>query len=164
MQKSDVSLIITLVVLVLVIGGVSVILMPKDGDSFTSVESMVIPKSQFTGVIKSLVAPDGKEYITDSKGMTLYFFTKDNVGTIDKPPKSNCATGCRENWPPYFSKKIMVSKNLNSADFTSFLREDGNRQTAYKGWPLYYFYKDVKPGDILGEGLQNIWFSAKPSL
>jgi predicted lipoprotein with Yx(FWY)xxD motif len=164
MQKSDVSLIVTLVVLVLVIGGVSVILMPKGGDNFTSAESMVIPKSQFTGVIKSMIALDGKEYITDSKGMTLYFSTKDSVGTIDRPPKSNCTTGCQESWSPYFSKKIMVSKRLNSADFGSFLREDGKKQTAYKGWPLYYYYKDVKPGDMLGEGLENVWFSAKPNL
>ena len=36
------------------------------------------------------------------------------------------------------------------------------KRTTYKGWPLYYFSSDVNPGDFKGEGVNNVWFVAKP--
>jgi predicted lipoprotein with Yx(FWY)xxD motif len=33
----------------------------------------------------------------------------------------------------------------------------------YDGVPLYYYVKDAKPGDVTGEGVQNItWHVVKP--
>jgi predicted lipoprotein with Yx(FWY)xxD motif len=34
--------------------------------------------------------------------------------------------------------------------------------TTYKGWPLYYYAGDASPGDVNGDGLNNLWFVAKP--
>jgi predicted lipoprotein with Yx(FWY)xxD motif len=31
-------------------------------------------------------------------------------------------------------------------------RDDGTRQWAYKGWPVYTNVQDTKPGDTIGEG------------
>jgi len=52
---------------------------------------------------------------------------------------------------------------LNAADFTSQLREDGKKQTAYKGWPLYLFSKDTEPKDVYGQGFNKIWFVVNPT-
>jgi predicted lipoprotein with Yx(FWY)xxD motif len=31
------------------------------------------------------------------------------------------------------------------------------------GLPLYYFAKDTKAGDILGQGVNDVWYLADPS-
>ena len=42
-------------------------------------------------------------------------------------------------------------------------RDDGSKQWAYKGKPLYTWIKDTKPGDISGDGfLNNAWHIAMP--
>jgi len=95
-------------------------------------------------------------YIVDDKGKTLYYFTKDANGI------SNCGTDCLNKWPVFFQDKISVSPGLNISDFGTITRNDGNKQTTFKGWPLYYFSGDVSPGNIKGEGVGNIWFIARP--
>ena len=41
-------------------------------------------------------------------------------------------------------------------------RDDGSKQWAYKGKPLYTWAKDTKPGDKTGDGFNNAWRVAKP--
>lgn len=42
-------------------------------------------------------------------------------------------------------------------------RDDGTRQWAYKGRPLYRFYGDQKRGDTIGDGMsRNMWHVARP--
>ncbi|MDO4795331.1 MAG: ATP-binding protein [Brachymonas sp.] len=89
------------------------------------------------------------------KGMTLYTFAKDsaNSGT------SVCNGQCAVNWPPLG----VESKAQPLGDYTIITRTDGSKQWAYKGMPLYYFVKDTKPGDKLGDGLLNgNWRVARP--
>ena len=96
------------------------------------------------------------KFFTDSKGMTLYIFKKDS------PSKSVCAGPCVVKWPLYFRETVSVPEGVRAADFSTITREDGKRQTAYKGWPLYYYSGDKAPGDTLGHGLGNVWFVANP--
>jgi predicted lipoprotein with Yx(FWY)xxD motif len=46
--------------------------------------------------------------------------------------------------------------------YTIVVRDDGKRQWAYKGWPLYYWAKDTKAGDKTGDGFNNVWKVARP--
>ena len=96
------------------------------------------------------------KFFTDSKGMTLYIFKKDSPG------KSACAGPCVVKWPLYFREMVMAPEGLNAGDFGAITREDGKRQTTYMGSPLYYFEGDKVPGDVLGQGVGNVWFVAKP--
>ena len=96
------------------------------------------------------------KYFTDTKGMTLYIFKKDSPG------KSACAGPCVEKWPLYFREKVAVPDGVLAGDFGTITREDGKRQTTFQGWPLYYFAGDKKPGDVLGQGLGDVWFVANP--
>jgi len=103
------------------------------------------------------VAKDEKagSYLTDAKGMTLYTFKKDAAG------KSACAGECVVKWPIYFREKVGADPKL-AADFGTITREDGQKQTTYKGMPLYYFAGDKGAGDLKGQGLKDVWFVAAP--
>jgi predicted lipoprotein with Yx(FWY)xxD motif len=37
-------------------------------------------------------------------------------------------------------------------------RKDGSMQVTYQGLPLYYFASDQKPGDVMGQGVGNVWY------
>jgi predicted lipoprotein with Yx(FWY)xxD motif len=95
-------------------------------------------------------------YLTDANGMTLYLFKKDSPG------KSACAGECVARWPVYHREKVGASKGLKAADFATIAREDGKKQTTYKGMPLYYFAGDKAPGDANGQGVKDVWFVVAP--
>ncbi len=95
-------------------------------------------------------------YLTDEKGMTLYLFKKDTAGV------SACSGPCVEKWPLFAAENVTVPAELQVADFGTFIRADGSKQTAYKGLPLYYFFKDKNAGDIAGQGVNNVWFVVAP--
>lgn len=89
--------------------------------------------------------------LVGSNGMTLYVFDKDAGG------KSMCNGPCADNWPPL----VAPEGAKDSGDFTVITRDDGRKQYAYKGKPLYYWVKDKKPGDRTGDGVNNVWHVAK---
>ena len=90
--------------------------------------------------------------LTDAAGMTLYVFDKDAAG------KSNCNGDCAGKWPPLMA----ASGDMGAADYTVISRDDGSRQWAFKGKPLYRWFKDQKPGDASGDGVNNVWHAARP--
>jgi predicted lipoprotein with Yx(FWY)xxD motif len=98
--------------------------------------------------------------LTDAKGMTLYYFITD----IPASGASTCyaAANCSKFWPIFSVENVVVSPPLNAAAFASITRTDGTKQTTYNGWPLYYFLKDTKPGDVTGENVLKTWYVAKP--
>ncbi len=96
--------------------------------------------------------------LTDTKGITLYFFARDIPGN----GASTCSGACAAIWPVFSVDPVMVSPPLVTADFSSITRSDGKKQTSYKGWPLYYYAADAQPGDMKGEGVTGNWFVAKP--
>ena len=88
-----------------------------------------------------------------SDGMTLYTFDKDPAGS----GKSVCNGPCAKNWPP-----LLAGANDKEGGYFSIItRDDGTKQWAYDGKPLYYFMKDAKPGDKTGDGFNGIWHVAQ---
>jgi len=92
--------------------------------------------------------------LTGSNGMTLYVFDKDAAGS----GKSACNGPCATNWPPLFA----LEGGMASSDYSVISRDDGKKQWAVKGKPLYYWAKDQKPGETTGDGFNNVWHVAKP--
>jgi predicted lipoprotein with Yx(FWY)xxD motif len=92
--------------------------------------------------------------VTGPNGMTLYTFDKDPAGT----GKSVCNDKCAGLWPPFYAPDGASS----SGDYTIITRDDGRKQWALKGKPLYYWMKDQKPGDRSGDGVNKVWWAAKP--
>ncbi|WP_374726514.1 COG4315 family predicted lipoprotein [Hydrogenophaga laconesensis] len=86
--------------------------------------------------------------------MTLYTFDRDVAGS----GKSVCNGPCATNWPP-----LMASGgDKDGGDYTVITRDDGQKQWALRGKPLYYWAKDTKPGDKTGDGFNNVWRVARP--
>jgi predicted lipoprotein with Yx(FWY)xxD motif len=98
---------------------------------------------------------DGVGFLTDSNGMTLYYYTKDSDG------QSACYGGCATAWPIFYAPKVTIPSSLDAEDFGTITRTDGTKQTTYYGWPLYYWFKDKKPGDLTGEGVGKVWYILK---
>jgi predicted lipoprotein with Yx(FWY)xxD motif len=90
----------------------------------------------------------------NADGMTLYTFDKDAAGG----GKSSCNGPCAANWPPL----LAAADASASGDWSIVTRDDGSRQWAYKGKPLYRWIKDQKPGDRTGDGFNNAWRLARP--
>jgi predicted lipoprotein with Yx(FWY)xxD motif len=89
-----------------------------------------------------------------ANGMTLYTFDRDAAGS----GKSVCNGPCATNWPP-----LMAAADAKAdGDWSVVTRDDGARQWAYKGKPVYYWSKDQKPGDRTGEGFNGVWHTATP--
>jgi predicted lipoprotein with Yx(FWY)xxD motif len=75
---------------------------------------------------------------------------------------STCTnTTCTGHWPPVYAATIKVPSNLNPGNFKN-ITVDGYKQTTYKGWPLYRFAGDKKPGDINGQGKLGVWSVVTP--
>ena len=47
------------------------------------------------------------------------------------------------------------AKAVNRGDFSVFQRDDGRKQWALVGKPLYYWSKDARPGDMSGDMMNN---------
>ena len=99
-------------------------------------------------------------YVTDGAGRTLYRFDEDSA----KPPKATCNGDCAKAWPPLLIKSPgkIFPKGINPKIIGYVERADGHCQVTINGWPVYYFAKDAKPGDILGQGVKGTWFAIDP--
>lgn len=91
--------------------------------------------------------------LADSKGMTLYTFDKDTANS----GKSVCNDGCIQAWPA-----LKAGADAKAAgDFTVITRDDGSKQWAHKGKPLYYWVSDKKAGDKTGDNFKDVWHIVK---
>lgn len=95
-------------------------------------------------------------YLTDTEGKVLYWFKKDAAG------KSSCAGPCVEKWPIYYRETVVAPQGVNAADFGTITRDDGKKQTTFRGYPLYYFINDKRAGETNGQGVNNAWFVVDP--
>jgi predicted lipoprotein with Yx(FWY)xxD motif len=91
--------------------------------------------------------------IMDAKMMSLYTFDNDK-----EPNKSSCTGGCITNWPAFRA----TDTDKDMGDWKVITRDDGTKQWAYKGKPLYYFAQDKNPGEKTGDGRGGVWHLAKP--
>jgi len=114
----------------------------------------VIANLAFAQVTPTKIGESAKgRVLTNDQGMTLYVFDKDSPG------KSACNSSCAGIWPPLMT----AAASMAMGDYTIVARDDGSKQWAYKGRPLYNWKNDKKPGDITGDGLFNgVWHIAQP--
>ncbi len=92
--------------------------------------------------------------LVNESGMTVYTFDQDKADS----GKSVCNDDCAKNWPP-----VPASEGTKAdGDYSIIERDDGSRQWAYKGQPLYTFVKDKKPGDTTGDNVKEQWHVVQP--
>lgn len=97
------------------------------------------------------------KYLTDAKGMALYWFTK------DAPGKSVCVGPCLEKWPIYYRESVAPPTGVKAEDFGTITREGGKKQTTFRGYPLYYWFQDKQAGDTGGNKINDVWFVIDPA-
>jgi len=117
----------------------------KNNDSGSGLDFV---SGEVVGSVKSATLG---EYLTDTKGMTLYVFAD------DKKLESSCTGTCLEMWPAFVfdNKDLKASTDTLSKRMNVIKRTDGTYQYAYGEKPVYYYAGDKNPGDTNGNGLNN---------
>jgi predicted lipoprotein with Yx(FWY)xxD motif len=100
--------------------------------------------SEGTAITVGTASGVGK-VLVDPKGMTLYYFQKDQGG------KSACYGACEQGWPPLITEgEPQAGEGAMASKLGTTERKDGTTQVTYAGWPLYTFVEDKKPGEDNG--------------
>jgi predicted lipoprotein with Yx(FWY)xxD motif len=99
--------------------------------------------------------------LTDSKGMTLYFFLPEKNATIGA-----CTGGCLTLWPAV----VVTGTPTAPSGVTGMLgtvpvmvNGAAAAELTYNGWPLHTFASDAAAGQTNGQGIMGKWFVAMPS-
>jgi predicted lipoprotein with Yx(FWY)xxD motif len=102
----------------------------------------------------SLASTDLGDVVVGPNGMTLYMFTEDVDGV------SVCYDRCAVAWPPLLvaeGEEIVAGQGVEG-ELSTTTRDDGTLQVVYNGYPLYYWWRDVVPGDTTGQDVQQVWY------
>ena len=94
-----------------------------------------------------------QQVLTDSQGMTLYWFA------IDTSSASKCTGSCATYWPPV--KGPVTAGSGVTGTLGTITRSDGTMQATYDGHPLYTYVGDKAPGQAKGNGLNlsgGVWY------
>ena len=97
--------------------------------------------------------------VVDGKGMSVYYYTKD----IKDSGTSACTGGCLAAWPPVLAAADSPTVDGVTGTVGTIDTPDGKKQLTINGMPLYYYAKDLAPGDILGQGVGSVWYLVAPS-
>ena len=117
-------------------------------------ESAPPPKKGPPSSPVQVVSTERGTMFVDQKGMTLYYFDKDDSGN-----KSNCNGKCNDRWVPYAAPADADA----FGDFTVIVRNDGSKMWAYRYRPLYTSRQDKAPGDANGADASMLWHVARPA-
>jgi predicted lipoprotein with Yx(FWY)xxD motif len=101
--------------------------------------------------VKTSIGP----VLADSKGFTLYWYSKDTRMT------SACTGGCATAWPPVIGKPMAAMGVRLTGKFGTITRAGGMLQATYKGHPLYTYAGDTAPGQVKGNGLGGVWHALR---
>lgn len=89
------------------------------------------------------------DILVEIKGRGVYTYDGDKVAN-----QSDCFAQCRLLWPPVYADDEAKPKGM----FSILVRkDDGRRQWAFKGKPLYRWVSDKKRGDAGGDGVAGVW-------
>ena len=95
--------------------------------------------------------------LVDGDGVTLYMFAPDAQGP------SQCEDDCLAAWPS-LTGPATAGEGVDEALLGTAARpDDGTEQVTYNGWPLYYFAQDSAPGDVNGQGSNDVWYVVDPT-
>ena len=134
---------------------------PSSGTASSSATPSAAPSAAAAPVVKTAtatVAGKSETILTDTKGMTLYYYTPDKGGKV------TCTAGCATAWPPLMLPAGVTKPTGEgvSSGLGTVANPSGGLQVTYHGWPLYGWVKDKAPGDTTGQGVGGNWFVVTP--
>lgn len=129
-----------------------------NGENVTTLSSP--PTTDLSLTLTLQKSPAGPILATGG-GNTLYDFVPDT------PTHSACVNdGCVFQWPPLLAQgPVRVEKGLDPALIGTLKRPDGSTQLSYGGHPLYLYARDITPGMVTGQAIdQNggLWYVLGP--
>jgi predicted lipoprotein with Yx(FWY)xxD motif len=139
-------------VLALVLLGVAV------AGAATAPSAPATSSSSASGQALKTIQIKGVNVLTNSKGMTLYWFAPDSS------TKSACYGSCAAYWPPvYGAQKAGAGV---TGKLGTIKRTDGTTQATYDGHPLYTYIGDSHPGQATGNDINlngGFWYEVHVS-
>ena len=109
-----------------------------------------------TGTVLAVADSALGEIVVDDEGFTLYVFIPDDGG------ESTCYDECASAWPPLEGLAVATG-SVDAALLGTSPRTNGAQQVTFNGWPLYYFAADAAPGDVVGQGVNDVWYVISPA-
>jgi predicted lipoprotein with Yx(FWY)xxD motif len=98
----------------------------------------------------------------DGRGRALYAFTRDR-----RNGPSTCYGACAAAWPVYYAAgTLRAGAGVTRSLIGTTRRRDGRRQVTYRGWPLYYYVGDRRPGQVTCQNVEEfggLWLVVRPS-
>ncbi|MHB1065551.1 MAG: COG4315 family predicted lipoprotein [Georgenia sp.] len=117
-------------------------------------DSGAAPESPTTATLGTSTTDLGT-FLVDGNGNTLYLFATDSPGT------STCEGPCLDMWPP-LTGEAGAGEGVDASLIGTLERRDGTVQVSYNDWPLYYYAPDDGPGDVTGQGVNDVWWVVGP--
>lgn len=110
---------------------------------------------------ESLMVADSAlgEIVVDGEGMTVYMFDNDTQGG----DASACEGQCAANWPAVTTEADAPEVEGVTGEVGTITGVDGATQVTLNGWPLYTFVGDEAPGDVAGQGVNEVWWVLSPA-
>lgn len=133
---------------------------PSSAGAATSAPAPATSSSASTSATELKTASSkAGQIVVDAKGMSVYYFTKDtkDSGT------SACTGGCLAAWSPVTTTSATPAVKDVSAKVGTIATPDGKKQLTINGMPIYHYTKDKAPGDITGQGFNNLWYLVNPA-
>jgi len=114
-----------------------------------------------TGVAVAVGTSNIGPLLVDGRGRTLYLFAADTSSS------STCYDACAQAWPPLLAGTATprAETGVTAGELGTTKRRDGGAEVTYNGHPLYLYVGDAKPGDIVGQGLNQFgaaWYAVAP--
>jgi predicted lipoprotein with Yx(FWY)xxD motif len=133
-------------------------MMTEPAAAITSTETMSGSAKTMEASINVATDPKLGKILVGTEGMAVYVFTKDG------PFLSACTGTCLNNWMPVRTQGTpKLGVGIDPTLIGTAKLADGTRVVTYNKMPLYYFAKDMKPGDVTGQGVGGFWYVVNPS-
>ncbi|MFJ4027848.1 hypothetical protein ACIPWF_11335 [Paenarthrobacter sp. NPDC089989] len=127
--------------------------------SASSAPSSATASSTAASAEMKVASSSAGQIVVDSKGMSLYFFTKD----VKDSGTSACTGACLAAWPVFTTTADAPTVDGVTGTVGTIATPDGKKQVTLNGMPLYYYAKDQAPGDVTGQGVSNVWYLVSPA-
>lgn len=131
---------------------------PTTGASASATPGSASPTAAAAVDLKTASSSAGT-IVVDAAGMSVYYFTKD----VKDSGTSACTAACLTAWPPVLTTAAAPTAEGVTGTLGTITTPDGAKQVTLNGLPLYYFAQDKNPGDILGQGVNGVWYLAGPT-
>lgn len=118
-----------------------------------------VAASTAAGAEMKVASSSAGQIAVDSKGMSLYFFTKD----VKDSGTSACVDACLDAWPIFTTTSEAPAVEGVTGTVGTIASPDGKKQVTLNGLPLYYYAKDKATGDVTGQGVGGVWYLVSPS-